>query len=289
MSSNQKASQSYTRLTPNEYRSYAQKRQEVYGQDGDAQKHPSVAAERDYYTYSELKEQSKASMGHYKTTYKRISGQTYEGFDNPKSKFDLLEQDQHRELVSPAAEVATDTNLHASARHAFLDTHPFAYRTMKKRVNHEKLADEATEDAKHYRQVYDTHYERAGAPPRRESPPYGSHGSPVPPPQRPGNPRIPAQREAYGQASYSAQGSATAATSSAYRQPRSDPRIPSPSEAYGQSSYSTRNSARVPVPTSYDQLPKGSPPPPRPLFDSSIPTPAEAYPHVYGRRQHSRE
>lgn len=205
---------------------------------------------------------------------------------------------------------------------------------MTTRINHEEYADNAVEQAKHYRQVYDTHYERAGAPPRRESPPYGTHGSPVPPPQRPGNPRIPAPSRTYGQASYSAQGSATTAASSAYRQsrsgpvslspsihdsrvpspseaygqagysgqgsataatsstyyqPRNDPRIPSPSEAYGQASYSTRSSARVPTPISYDRLPKGSPPPPRPLYDSSIPTPEEAYPNVYGRRQHSRE
>jgi hypothetical protein len=103
MSSNQKSFQSHTKLTPNEYRSYDHKRRQIYGQAAAAQAIPSAAAERDYHTYSDFTVQANASVAHYEKAYKKVT--------KPKDEFHSLEQWQHQELVSPASQAATDTNL----------------------------------------------------------------------------------------------------------------------------------------------------------------------------------
>ncbi|KAH7269006.1 uncharacterized protein BKA55DRAFT_547659 [Fusarium redolens] len=220
----------------------------------------------------------------------------------------MLQQRQHQHLVLPAAQAATDTNLHASTSNDFLDKHPFAYKNARARKHHEKLADSSVKEAKHYRQAYDTHYEKAGAPtpPIRQAP-YGTHGSstaatpgvprqqpslsvPPPPPRRAENPRIPSPSEAYGQTPYRTQPPSTTSTSAAYRQPSSvsapppqrsqDISVPAASQAYGRS-------ASVATQADYSQSPSVSVVPPRPAQDPRIPSPSEAYGQAYYSTQSS--
>ncbi|KAF5715890.1 hypothetical protein FMUND_6639 [Fusarium mundagurra] len=135
-----------------------------------------------------------------------------------------------------SSDMSTRTNepIHANPRNAFLDKHPYAYKSAR------------------------THYEKTGAPapPIREAP-YGTHGSstaatpgvpslqpslPVPPPRRAENSKIPSQSEAYGQAYYGTQSSTRTSVSTPYcQQPPVSaplaphlygPRLPSPEQAY---------------------------------------------------------
>jgi hypothetical protein len=105
MSSDQNTFYSHTKFTANEYRSYGYTRREIYGQDVDTrdQEHPSAAAERDYNNYTKSRVQSNASVSYYEETYEKVKG--------PDGEFQSLQQRQHQELVSPAAQAATDTNL----------------------------------------------------------------------------------------------------------------------------------------------------------------------------------
>ncbi|EWG35827.1 hypothetical protein FVEG_00032 [Fusarium verticillioides 7600] len=214
-----------------------------------------------------------------------------------------------------------------STHNAFLDKHPYAYKNPRTRKQYEKPADISVKGAKHYRQAYDTHYQKAGAPapPIRQAP-YGTHGSstaatpgvpslqpslPVPPPRRAENSRIPSPSEAYGQAPYKTQPPSVPYTPATYRQPESmsvpPPQrsqytsTPTASEAYGRSSsVSTHATCRQPA--------SAATAPPRRAQDPRIPSPSEAYgtsvstpygqqppvsaplpPHLYGPRLPSPE
>ncbi|KAL9573948.1 hypothetical protein ACKAV7_001892 [Fusarium commune] len=307
MSSNQHNVQSYTKLSTKEYQSYTNTRKQIYGQNVNTRLHPTPQAERDYNTYSQWREQSNASRDQYEKSLKEAIG--------PNGNFQMLQQKQHQDLVLPAAQAATDTNLHASTRNDFLDKHPYAYKNARARRQHEKLADSSVKEAKHYRQAYDTHYEKAGAPapPIRQAP-YGTHGSstaatpgipslqpslPAPPPRRAENSRIPSPSEAYGQAPYRTQPPSIPSTSATYRQPPSasvspprrsqDPRIPSPSDAYGQAYYSTQNSTRTSVSTPYGQQPSVSAPLPPHLYGPRLPSPEQAYGNNSSSRRMDRQ
>ncbi|KAF5639612.1 hypothetical protein F52700_3994 [Fusarium sp. NRRL 52700] len=298
MSSSQHNVQSYSKLSTKEYQSYTNTRKQIYGQDVNTRLHPTPQAERDYNTYSQWRQQSNASRDEYEKSLKEAIG--------PNGNFQMLQQRQHQDLVLPAAQAATDTNLHASTRNDFLNKHPYAYKNARARKQHEKLADSSVKEAKHYRQAYNTHYEKAGspAPPIRQAP-YGTHGSstaatpglsslqsslPVPPPLRIENPRIPSPSEAYGQAAYRNQPLSAPSTSVTYRQPSSvsappPPRprytsIPSASEAYGRSSSGGTQAV-------YSQPSSASIPPPRRSQDPRIPSPSEAYGHAYYSAQSS--
>ncbi|EXK80005.1 hypothetical protein FOQG_15428 [Fusarium oxysporum f. sp. raphani 54005] len=298
MSSNQHNIQSYTKLTAKEYQSYTNTRKQIYGQNVNTRLHPTPQAERDYNTYSQWREQSNASRDQYEKSLKEAIG--------PNGNFQMLQQRQHQDLVLPAAQAATDTNLHASTRNDFLDKHPYAYKNARARKQHEKLADNSVKEAKHYRQAYDTHYEKAGAPapPIRQAP-YGTHGSctaatpgipslqpslPVPTPRQAENSRIPSPSEAYGQAPYRTQPPSVPSTTATYRQPSpvsaSPPQrsqytsIPTASEAYGRSS-------SVGTQAAYRQPSSASVAPPRRSQDPRIPSPSEAYGQAYYSTQSS--
>ncbi|ENH75685.1 hypothetical protein FOC1_g10003844 [Fusarium oxysporum f. sp. cubense race 1] len=247
MSSNQHNVQSYTKLTTKEYQSYTNTRKQIYGQNVNTRLHPTPQAERDYNTYSQWREQSNASRDQYEKSLKEAIG--------PNGNFQMLQQRQHQDLVLPAAQAATDTNF---TRNDFLDKHPYAYKNARARKQHEKLADNSVKEAKHYRQAYDTHYEKAGAPapPIRQAP-YGTHGSstaatPGIPSLQPSLP-VPTPRQA------------------------ENSRIPSPSEAYGQAYYSTQSSTRTSVSTPYGQQPPVSAPLPPHLYGPRLPSPEQAY------------
>ncbi|CVK84686.1 uncharacterized protein FPRN_02057 [Fusarium proliferatum] len=299
MSSNQHNVQSYTKLTTKEYQSYTNTRKQIYGQNVNTRLHPTPQAERDYNTYSQWREQSNASRDEYEKSLKEAIG--------PNGNYQMLQQRQHQDLVLPAAQAATDTNLHASTRNNFLDKHPYAYKNARARKQHEKLADSSLKEAKHYRQAYDTHYEKAGkpAPPIRQAP-YGTHGSstaatpgvpslppsvPVPPPRRAEGSGIPSPSEAYGQVGpYQDQPATTPSMPTTYRQLSSASAplpqrpqytsIPTASEAYGRSS-------GVGMEAAYRQPTSASISPPWRPQDPRIPSPSEAYGQAYYGTQSS--
>ncbi|RBR20091.1 uncharacterized protein FIESC28_05370 [Fusarium coffeatum] len=178
----------------NSFQSY--KKQQIYGQDVGSRAHPSPEAERDYKEYCQWRNQSNTSVRFYDSTLETVAG-------SRTADIQKLQQHQHQQLVYPAAQAATDTNFHASTRNAFLDNHPFAYRDMVERSEHEGLADASVHEAKYYRAAYDTHYEKSAPFKSRPNgqPPYGSYGSTSSPTPRPGpsqGSRPPAPRDAYG-------------------------------------------------------------------------------------------
>lgn len=102
--SSQKTFQFHKKLTTNEYRSYTHHRQQVYGQNVSSE-HPTPQAERDYDEYKKWCDQSNESVADYKKTLKGRE------WHNPEIRdLQRLQQRQHRQMVSPDAQAATDTN-----------------------------------------------------------------------------------------------------------------------------------------------------------------------------------
>ena len=105
--SSQKTFQFHKKLTTNEYRSYTHHRQQVYGQNVSSE-HPTPQAERDYDEYKKWCDQSNESVADYKKTLKTVTGREWH---NPEIRdLQRLQQRQHRQMVSPDAQAATDTN-----------------------------------------------------------------------------------------------------------------------------------------------------------------------------------
>ncbi|KAI5467768.1 hypothetical protein BGZ63DRAFT_399318 [Mariannaea sp. PMI_226] len=171
--------QSHRKFTAAEYANYDNTRKKVYGPESVRLTHPTPEAQQAYETYSKWTTDSNKSVKQYNEKLKAVSGKK----KSDLNKFDIgtLHQEQHQTLVEPAAQAATDTNMHASTRNAFLDDYPYAYFNGRARQKHERHADEATQQAEFYRNRYDTHLSEATASTasafRPTDSPYGTYGS----------------------------------------------------------------------------------------------------------------
>lgn len=102
--SSQNSVQTHKKSTANENRSCTQTRQQIYGQDIGSRDHPSPEAERDYKKYCQWLNQSNTSVRFYENTLKTVTG-------SRTPDLQKLQQHQHQQMVYPAAQAATDTNL----------------------------------------------------------------------------------------------------------------------------------------------------------------------------------
>lgn len=91
------------KMSEDDLRRYRQTRQQQYPTTYQ-NTHPSRKAQADYEEYSARTRESNASVETYWQEYNRHAG-------GRRVPIDTLSEQQHRQLVNPAAEAATDTHM----------------------------------------------------------------------------------------------------------------------------------------------------------------------------------